>query len=184
MQQAADEEKRAAKKAYMAEYRKQNPDRVKSWNENYRRNNPERFRQSQRDYKRRRYAEDPEYRLLCQLKSRLAKVVCRGYGVTKSVRMCGCSFRQLIQHLEAQFEDGMSWDRRSEWHIDHIFPLAAIDPSNEAHVAAVNNYRNLRPLWSMDNWKKNGAVTQEARESFGEIVNSILAEGANNAEEV
>jgi hypothetical protein len=184
MKLVADAQKRAAVNAYNAEYRRRHPERVKAWNERYRRENPEKFRQSQRDYKRRRYAEDPEYRLLCQMKSRLSKVLGRGRGVTESIAACGCTLGQLMQHLESQFEDGMSWDRRSEWHIDHIYPMCAIDPSNAAHVRAVNNYRNLRPLRSVDNWRKNGKVTEEARKAFEKMVQAITMEGDECAKEI
>ena len=27
--------------------------------------------------------------------------------------------KQVVTGIEFQFKDGMSWDNRSEWHIDH-----------------------------------------------------------------
>ena len=33
--------------------------------------------------------------------------------------MAGFTLGALIQHLESQFYDGMSWDNYGEWHIDH-----------------------------------------------------------------
>ena len=176
MQQLADELRRKAANARNAEYRKLHPDRVKAWQQRYRDRNPETFRRSQRDYKRKRYASDPDYRLLCQLKSRLSKVVGRGSAVTAAVRMCGCSMNELRNHIERMFEPGMSWEKRSEWHIDHTFPLCAIDPTDPVQVRAANNWRNLRPMWAADNWKKNALVTDESRLLFASIVSRLASQ--------
>lgn len=164
---------RRAVNAKNAAYRSANPERVRAWNERYRARNSEQFKKSQRDYKRKRYDSDPDYRLLCQLRSRLAKVVERGLGLTQSVRCCGCSLPELRSHLESQFQDGMSWEDRKSWHIDHIFPVSAIDASNRLHVIAVNNWRNLQALPAAHNRSKSGAVTEEARAVFERIVSEI-----------
>lgn len=167
-----------------AAYRKANPGRVKDWNDRYRATNPDQFRKSQRDYKRRRYHADPDYRILCQLRSRLSKVVERGYGLTKAVRDCGCSLPELRRHLESQFQDGMTWDDRASWHIDHIFPVSAIDTADSAQVRAVNNWRNLRPLSAAANRGKGGCVTEEARRAFESIVASLSPHEVHDAAEI
>jgi hypothetical protein len=169
--QQTDELRRQKINAQNAAYRAANPEKVKAWNARYRANNPDRFRKSQRDYKRKRYHADPEYRLITQLRSRLAKVV--GRGATAAVANCGCTPRELMQNLESMFDDDMTWSRRSEWHVDHIYPLAAIDASNELHVRAVNNWRNLRPVWAADNRAKSSNVTADAQALFFEILRFV-----------
>jgi hypothetical protein len=170
MQQTA-EQRRLLINAQNAAYRAANPDKVRAWHERYRKNNPAQFRKSQRDYKKRRYHSDPEYRLVMQLRSRLGKAV--GRGASSAVRNCGCTPRELIQKLESLFEPGMSWDSRSEWHIDHIYPLAAIDAANRLHVLAVNNWRNLRPVWAAVNRSKGGAVSADAAQLFASILELV-----------
>jgi hypothetical protein len=182
MQQAAAEQKRISVNASNAAYRLANPEKVRAWHLKYRVKNAERFRQSQRDYKRKRYHSDPDYRLLCQLKARLSKAVGRGQSVTAAVKMCGCTPQELRERLEGQFLEGMSWEDRAGWHIDHIYPLCAIDSSDRVQVLAANNWRNLRPAWPIDNWTKNGSVTPEAALLFGEICDLIRKE--TNAPEV
>jgi hypothetical protein len=182
MQQAAAEQKRLSVNASNAAYRLANPEKVRAWNLKYRVKNAERFRQSQRDYKRKRYHSDPDYRLLCQLKARLSKAVGRGRLVTAAVKMCGCTPKELREKLEEQFLEGMSWEERAGWHIDHIYPLCAIDPSDRVQVLAANNWRNLRPARPIDNWTKSGSVTQEATSLFSEICDLIRKE--TNAPEV
>lgn len=170
------DQKRAAVNAKNAAYRAAHPDKVQEWNRRYRENNPDRFRQSQREYAKRRYWSDPEYRLVKQLRSRLSKAVGRGSSVSAAIAQCGCSAAELLQKLEAQFEPGMSWEKRSEWHIDHIYPLKAINPSNRRHVIAVNNWRNLRPVWASENRSKWDSVSDEAAALFDSILETISPE--------
>lgn len=75
--------------------------------------------------------------------------------------LVGYTLADLMKHLERQFLPGMSWENRSEWHIDHILPLASFsfqtpdDPEFKAAWALTN----LRPLWALDNIKKNATRT-------------------------
>lgn len=167
-----------------AAYRAANPEKVKAWHERYRRNNPEKYRQVARDYAKRRYWSDGDYRLKVQLRSRLSKTVDRGSDVTAAISNCGCTFSELRDRIQQQFQPGMSWENRSAWHIDHIYPLCAIDKKDRRHVLAVCNWRNLRPVWADENWKKNKTVTPEAVELFEDILSSIPPEEQVDAAEV
>lgn len=76
-------------------------------------------------------------------------------GVPRSKRtleVLGCSFDEFRLHLERQFVNGMSWANRSEWHIDHITPLASAKTAEE--VMRLNHFTNLRPLWAKENQSK------------------------------
>lgn len=166
------------------EYRQRNPGKASEWNEKYRRNNPEAFRKSQREYRRRRYWSDENYRLQMQLRSRLGKSLGRNSEVTAAISECGCSLADLRLRLETQFQPGMSWDARSKWHVDHIFPLNAIDKHDRRQVIAACNWRNLRPVWALENWRKNDKVTPEAEALFREIMETLYPEVKCNAAEV
>lgn len=192
---ATDEERKAARRARdaanmgailakNAAYRAANPERVREWNERYRANNPDQFRKSQREYKKRRYWSDGEYRIMQQLRSRLSKAVGRGSAVTAAVAHCGCTAKELVAKIESHFLPGMSWDARSAWHIDHIYPIGAIDSSDRAQVVAVNNWRNLRPVWADDNRRKSDSVTPEAAALFCEILTILTPGDASHAAEV
>lgn len=75
--------------------------------------------------------------------------------------LVGYTLADLMRHLEAQFVNGMAWDNRSDWHIDHIIPLSSFkfetpeDPDFKAAWALTN----LRPLWAKDNLSKNAKRT-------------------------
>lgn len=73
-----------------------------------------------------------------------------------SVNIIGCSWNQLKNHIEQQFQPEMSWENRSEWHIDHIIPLASA--KTEEDVIRLNHFTNLRPLWAKDNLAKGAKM--------------------------
>lgn len=68
----------------------------------------------------------------------------------------GCSYSEFKTHIESQFIDGMSWDNRSEWHIDHKIPVSSA--KTEEELIALNHYSNLQPLWALDNMKKGAKM--------------------------
>ena len=83
----------------------------------------------------------------------------KGGGYSKhgaSKEMLGCTWEELVLHLESQFSEGMSWDNRSDWHIDHIIPLASAQTEEE--LMALCHYTNLQPLWAVDNLSKGARL--------------------------
>jgi hypothetical protein len=81
---------------------------------------------------------------------------------TKTQIILGCSISEFKKHLELQFLDGMSWENRRLWHIDHIIPLALA--KNEDQLIRLNHYTNLRPLWAKDNLVKSARYEGEIPE--------------------
>lgn len=71
--------------------------------------------------------------------------------------MLGCDWHHLKTHLESKFVDGMSWENRSLWHIDHIIPLASAKSVEE--VVRLCHHTNLQPLWAKDNIRKGASVS-------------------------
>lgn len=67
------------------------------------------------------------------------------------------SLEELMKHLESKFKEGMSWDNYgSEWHIDHIRPIANFSFSSfkEKEFLECWSLKNLQPLWAEENLKK------------------------------
>jgi hypothetical protein len=120
-------------------------------------------KQEIRKYKNERHkirrAEDPVYRLKCNMRSLIGLYI-RKKGFRKNSgteQILGCSFEELKQHLESQFKEGMSWENRSEWHIDHIIPISY--GQTEEEILALNHYTNLQPLWAEENIAKGNRYT-------------------------
>ena len=60
--------------------------------------------------------------------------------------LIGCDVAELQSHLEMMFRDGISWENRSEWQIDHIRPLCDFDLTKEARAYECLHYTNIQIL--------------------------------------
>ncbi len=76
-------------------------------------------------------------------------------------KLVGYTKDDLLKHLERQFLPGMSWDRRSEIHIDHIIPLSSFrfETADDPEFRAAWALSNLRLMWALDNIAKNDRRT-------------------------
>ena len=79
----------------------------------------------------------------------------------RTTAFLGCTPKELREHLERLFRDGMSWENYGlrGWHIDHIVPLSILDLSDPCEVARACHYTNLQPLWARDNIRKSNRKT-------------------------
>lgn len=106
-----------------------------------------------------RQKTDQQYALQRRIKD-LVNQSLKSSGVskrTKTAEILGCSPAEFKRHIELQFLPGMSWENKSEWHIDHIVPVSSA--TCEEEVIALNHYTNLRPLWAIKNLKKGSTRT-------------------------
>lgn len=75
---------------------------------------------------------------------------------SKFIEYIGCNRETLIQHIESQFLDGMSWENIGKWQLDHHFPLSKARTENDIYT--LSHYTNLRPMWANENKSKNNKV--------------------------
>ncbi len=75
---------------------------------------------------------------------------------SKTTNLLGCDWATFEQYLSSRFAEGMSWDNRSEWHVDHIIPLATAKTIED--VERLCHYTNLQPLWAADNIRKGAKI--------------------------
>ena len=80
-------------------------------------------------YERKRRKNDPTYRLKGNLSTNIYNGL-RRQGIRKkpgrTIEFIGCSYAELMDHLESLFEPGMTRENYgSVWHVDHIVPRAA-----------------------------------------------------------
>lgn len=74
----------------------------------------------------------------------------------------GCTPKEMLDHVNKQLEGtDMNWGNYGVfgWHLDHIIPCAKFDLTNEEHVAVCFNWRNIRPLWGVDNYGRQDNVS-------------------------
>jgi hypothetical protein len=75
--------------------------------------------------------------------------------------LTGCTASQLKKHLESGFKRGMTWDNHgTQWHVDHILPIASFDHSDPRQVAQCWHWTNLRPLDAKANIMKSDTITE------------------------
>ena len=116
-------------------------------------------RMRKQEYDKRYYREKEKTNIQWVIKSRLRARMRRAIETNaktgSAVKDLGCSVEEFIAHIESRFEDGMNWDNRGDWHIDHIIPLYKFDLSDREQFLKAAHYTNMQPLWAIDNWKKN-----------------------------
>lgn len=75
----------------------------------------------------------------------------------------GYTLDELVKHLEAQFDENMSWDNYgSYWHIDHIKPksLFVFESLESEQFKECWSLINLRPLEAKENIRKSNKYSQ------------------------
>ena len=82
--------------------------------------------------------------------------------------LVGYSAQELIAHIEKLFLDGMSWENRHKWHIDHIIPVSAFNFTKPEHRDFKRCWalKNLRPLWAKDNMRKHAKLDKPFQPSL------------------
>ena len=149
------------KKEYNAKYYQKNKERRNEYDAQYYQDNKERRIKQVGEYKKERYHSDPLYNMLQRLRSRTKLAFkAKGWKKDSSIqKMLGCDWETLKIHMESQFKDGMSWDNKGKWHIDHIIPLDCA--RDEEELKKLSHYTNLQPLWPGPNISKSNKVLKE-----------------------
>ena len=102
-----------------------------------------------------------------QPKNRLSGNIRTGIGKSLRTGKPGCwegrvgyRLARLREHLQKQFEPGMSWANYGcndgQWQIDHVKPVSSFDFSSydDKDFRRCWSLSNLRPLWARDNWMR------------------------------
>lgn len=169
-------ENKAQIKAAQKKYRQENAEYHKARNKKYRQENGEKIKAVKIQYQQEnrlllnekaRIRNSKRYKdcALYAIKERARRSIRRifeQYGYTKkskSFEIIGCTVEEFKAHLESQFLEGMSWENRSKWQIDHFIPLASA--KTESEILKLNHYSNLRPMWASDNRKKGAKMPHE-----------------------
>lgn len=177
------------KTKYNKRWREKNKEDISEYNKRYREDNKEElkqryesnkeklarkgkiYRKENKDklnqYFQKRRQEDVQYKLKCNLRTRLHHAIKDGSKSSSTLELLGCSVETLKQHLENQFKTGMHWDNYgvNGWHIDHIKPCASFDLSDVKQQSECFHYTNLQPLWADENIRKSDKINYEIKSS-------------------
>jgi len=117
-------------------------------------------------YKRKRLREDPAFAIMHRLRRRVRGAL-KVQGANKTIgtmKLLGCTSAFFRSYIEKQFVDGMTWENRDKWHIDHRVPCAAfnlLDPLQQRYCFW---YKNHQPMFAKDNLSKSNKYKQEDKE--------------------
>jgi len=155
-------------------YRQANKEKITKKAKQYRQDNKERergrrrkkypiIREQHNEREKNKKANDPVYALKCNVSSTIAMALKRNAGSKQGesvMKYLPYTIEQLKEHLENQFEPWMTWENRSEWHIDHIYPQSKLPYASmdEPNFQKCWSLENLQPLESSENISKGNKV--------------------------
>jgi len=151
------------------EYRLKNKERVKEYNKKWRLKNRENEKQYYLNNKKHitkvrlkwdaeQKKNNPNYRLKGALRGRVYSALKGKNKSASTMKLIGCSFDELWNHLESKFESWMTKENYGLWHVDHIIPCASFDLTCPVQQLACFNYKNLQPLEAIENIKKGAKI--------------------------
>ena len=161
------EKKKLSRRAYYLAHREQEIATAQKWNTSNReiclerrRANHKANKDKEREYNREKIKTDPKYRMLIYACKRVNRAL-RDTGnkrLFSNAELLGCTWEELVKHLEAQFKSGMTWENHGNngWHLDHIKPISLFDLSKPEQQKICFHYTNLQPLWAHENRVKGG----------------------------
>jgi hypothetical protein len=149
-------------KVYKQQWQAENADRIKEKHHQRYMNDKDKIIERTTVYHLNKLKMDAAYRIMCNLRRRIPLALHDIKKADHSLELIGCSPNELRSWLEAQFQEGMTWDNYGKsgmglktWQADHKRPLATFDLTDPAQQRIAFHYTNLQPLWWWDNAKKS-----------------------------
>ena len=129
--------------------------------EELRRRSLDREREAQAKYLKARFSDDPEYQKLIGWRHRFTSMLMKERRPSETrrntnacQRLCGCSWQEMRDQIEAKFYDGMRWSdygpKTSNWVLDHIKPICLFDWWTHEGRRKAFHHQNVQPLWYKD----------------------------------
>jgi hypothetical protein len=156
------------------EYYEKNKSVITETNRIWKSANKDKMREWHTKWQKERRKNDIAFRIRGTLHSRVTMAVKKkSKKAALTMELIGCTVEQLRTFLEAEFEEGMSWDNYGRpkegpgWEIDHIRPCASFNLEDPEEQKKCFHWTNLQPLWALDNilkgdkWSKSSDSRDE-----------------------
>ena len=184
-------------RASKIKYYKENPEKCRESSERWIRENREKYLTYKREYYKKnalkhkmaaekRYSKDPNLKKMIVKKNNAKRRatpkgnLCArmGLGIWRSLKgkkngrswesLVDYTYKDLMDHIENQFVEGMSWENMGEWHIDHKIPLVVHNFTKPTHMdfSRAWSLENLQPLWAKDNMRKHAKLDKPFQPSL------------------
>lgn len=133
-------------------------------------------REALRRYREARFGKDPTYKRLLGMRRRFGSMLLKKHRVTGErkrretqtcFKLCGCSWQEMRDHIQAQFQEGMTWENhgngRDNWVLDHIKPICLFDWWTWKGIQEAFHWSNVQPLWYKQHRAKSDDDNRRAR---------------------
>ena len=150
---------------YFSDWQKDNRDRLNDYHQKWREKNIDKHREYKRKYEKHRKDTDPLYKLITNFRTAIWTVLKESnvdkYGHYFDVLQY--SPDELINHLETQFKDDMTWDNYGIWHVDHKLPITSFDIQEMGDEEFMKCWclDNLQPMWGEENIRKSNKILED-----------------------
>jgi hypothetical protein len=150
---------------YFSDWQKDNRDRLNDYHQKWREKNIDKHREYKRKYEKHRKDTDPLYKLITNFRTAIWTVL-----KESNVDKYGHYFdilqytpEELINHLEKQFKDDMTWDNYGIWHVDHKLPITSFDIQEMGDEEFMKCWclDNLQPMWGEENIRKSNKILED-----------------------
>ena len=139
------------------EYNEKNKEKFKDYKKQYKIKNKDKNNLTTRKRAKIRRETDKAFKIRSNLSRRINHALNNNFKnkkikkSSKTLTLLGCTLEKFITHLEKKFKKGMNWKNYGKWEIDHIIPCAKFILEDPDQQKKCFNFKNLQPLWKIDN---------------------------------
>jgi hypothetical protein len=112
------------------------------------------YRKKRRAREKERYHTDPQFKIANNLRCLTYSALNGKNKSASTITLLGCTVPRFLEHLEQQFQPGMTWENKGTWHLDHMMPVASFDLTDPEQQRRCFHYTNFQPLWGPENCSK------------------------------
>jgi hypothetical protein len=150
---------------YFSDWQKDNRDRLNDYHQKWREKNIDKHREYKRKYEKHRKDTDPLYKLISNFRTAIYQVL-KENSVEKNKSyfdILQYTPEELINHLEKQFKDDMTWENYGIWHVDHKLPITSfnIQEMGDEEFMKCWSLGNLQPMWGEENIRKSNKILED-----------------------
>ena len=163
--------------SYNKEYKAFHKEEINVYNHDYNIKNRQAIQERQTKTHKERRANDENYKLACKIKKVLRVDVKKEFNIldTNCLKKYSCKSKFIKKWFEHLFEGEMNWSNHgSLWNIDHIKPCCTFDLTIEGESKILSHWSNLRPVYILDNQKKNGKFDDNLIEKYKIIASQFI----------
>lgn len=117
-----------------------------------------------REYQRDRFRNNLNLRLNRNIRGAIYRSLKNKKGENHWEDLVGYTLKDLRDHLESQFKDGMTWENMGHdgWHIDHRIPISIFNITGMKSKGFKKCWElnNLQPMWAKENLEKYNKLFQ------------------------